>query len=101
MVFSSTTAVLETAVWRDWKYNEWSKRNRWFLINGWITQLVSVHDACKIDMKYFAIDIDVRTIMNEMKDQLNMVDGLTSDVATFINATINKMNKVNKDDATA
>jgi len=36
-----------------------------------------------------------------MKDQLNMVDGLTSDVATFINATINKMNKVNKDDATA
>ena len=93
--------LVSTAVWRDWKYNEWSKRNRWFLINGWITQLVSVHDACKIDMKYFAIDIDVRTIMNEMKDQLNMVDGLTSDVATFINATINKMNKVNKDDATA
>ena len=96
MSSESVLRLISTAVWKNWKYSEWSKRSHWVVIHGWIQMLLVLHVDCAKSMKYFSIDVDLIGAVNEMKDKLVAVNPLTLDVATFVNATLERMSKVNE-----
>jgi hypothetical protein len=86
--------TLSDSVWCRWKYSIFANRNRWSVINNWVSRLIALYKECRTNAWLFQVEIDVRTIVNEMIYNLTSVDenGRSAAMSTFMNTTLNKMN---------